>query len=374
MSHRPVLNPGLVADLVVDRSPERRAETIGAVAESFAHARLGPSERAIAEEILRLAARDAEDRVRRSLVIALRHSRNLPRDVAMMLALDVESVAVPLLEVSQSFTDDDLIEIIHRGQSYACRAIAGRPSVSPLLGDAIIDSGDETAVARLVANLGAEIAPGTFDRIVDRYGKSVPVQKSLVERPLVPVEIAERLMTLVSDALRKKLLARHPSLELALNDAVMAARERSILGLAGPRADEGDVLTLVRHLRYHGRLTPSIILRALFIGDLAFFEAALAEKTGLPVTNVRKLVHDLGRSGLEAVYRKADLPSEMLPAVWAAIEVALSTTFDSGEHDRARYSRRVIERLMTQRSEIAPEYVAYLFDRLDELVAVCGSE
>lgn len=374
MPHRPVLNPGLVADLVIDRSPERRAETIGAVAESFAHAKLGPSERAIAEEILRLAARDAEDRVRQSLVMALRHSRNLPRDVAMTLALDVESVAVPLLEISQVFTDDDLIEIINRGQSYARRAIAGRPRISPLVGDAIIDSGDEAAVARFVANLGAEIGPGAFDQIVDRYGRSAPVQKSLVERPLVPVEIAERLMTLVADDLRKKLLTRHPGLEVALNDAVMAARERSVLGLAGPRADEGDVLSLVRHLRYHGRLTPSIILRALFIGDLAFFEAALAEKTNLPLTNVRKLIHDLGTSGLEAVYRKAGLPSEMLPAIWAAIEVALSTSFDAGTHDRVRYSRRIIERLLTRRVDLGPEHVSYLFDRLDELIAVCGSE
>lgn len=369
----PALKPSLVSSLVADPSPERRVDTIGAVADSFAHAKLGPAERAIAEEILRLAARDAEERVRAALVVRLRHSRNLPRDVAMSLALDVERVAVPLLEVSQVFTDDDLIEIVQRGKSYARCAIAGRPSVSAAVGDALIESGDEIAVARLVSNLGSEIQPSGFNRIVDQYGKSPVVQKCLVERPLVPIEIAERLLTLVTDALRKKLLARHPGLEGVLNDAMMAARERAVLGLVGPRADEGDVLALVRHMRYQSRLTPSIILRALFIGDLAFFEAALAEKTGLPVMNVRKLVHDPGRTGLEAVYRKADLPNEMLPAVWAAIEVSLSTAIDFGERDRSRYSRRVIERLLTQKNNIAPEHVNYLFNRLDELTIACGA-
>lgn len=213
-----------------------------------------------------------------------------------------------------------------------------------------------------------------FKRIVDQYGKSTIVQKSLVERPLVPVEIAERLVTLFSDALRTRLLARHPGLEVALNDAVLAARERAVLGVVGPRADELDVLALVRHVHLQGRLTSSIILRSLSIGDIAFFEAALAEKTGLPITNVRTLVYDFGHAGIEAVYRKASLPSEMLPAVWAAIEVIQSTAPDGGEHDRARYSRRVIERLLTETKDMGPEHIAYLFARLDELAVACGAE
>ena len=374
MSKNALISPALVAELAADRSPARRAKTIGAVADSFAHAKLGPSERAIAEEILRLAAKDAEVRVRKALVVRLRHSRNLPHDVAMTLATDIEAVSMPLLEVSQVFTEDDLIEIIRRGESHARRAIAVRPTVPVVVGDALIDSGDELAVARLVSNLGAEIAPSGFNRIVDQYGKSTTVQKSLVERPLVPVEIAERLVTLVSDALRTRLLARHPSLEVALNDAVLAARERAVLGLVGPRADELDVLALVRHVRRQGRLTPSIMLRSLFIGDIAFFEAALAEMTGLPINNVRTLVYDPGHAGLEAVYRKAGLPSEMLPAVWAAIEVIQSTALDGGEHDRARYSRRVIERLLTETKDMGSENIAYLFARLDELAVVCGAE
>jgi len=370
MSDGPVLSHALVSGLAADRSPVRRAKTIDAVAVSFLDPKLSPAERAIAEEILRLAARDAEERVRRTLMERLKTSRNLPHDVAMTLAYDVEAIAVPLLEVSQVFSDTDLIEVVKQGAPHARRAIAGRPSVSGPVGDALIDSGDEAAVARFVSNLGAEIGRPAFKRIVDRFGKSSTVQKSLVERPLVPVEIAERLMTFVSDAMRKRLLTRHPGLGFALNDAVLAARERAVLGLVGPRADEGDVLALVGHLRFHGRLTSSIILRALFIGDLAFFEAALAEKTGRPITNVRKLVHDPGRTGLEAIYRKAGLPAEMLPAVWAAIEAAVSTAFDGSEQDRARYSRRVIERLLTQKVDIDQEHVAYLFDRLADLSVV----
>src|SRR5579875_1832130 len=55
------------------------------------------AERAHADEVLRLLAADAAELVRRALAVTLKTSPALPRDVALRLAADVESVAAPLL-------------------------------------------------------------------------------------------------------------------------------------------------------------------------------------------------------------------------------------------------------------------------------------
>ena len=50
-----------------------------------------------------------------------------------------------------------------------------------------------------------------------------------------------------------------------------------------------------RHLRRNGRLTPSLMLRALCMGDVAILEASLSLLGKVPLTNARLLIHDAGR-------------------------------------------------------------------------------
>src|SRR6476660_3123526 len=73
---------------------------------------ISDEEREAAHDVLRLMAADAAELVRRALAVTLKTSTILPRDVAMKLAADVESVAVPLLNHSPVFSDEDLCEIV----------------------------------------------------------------------------------------------------------------------------------------------------------------------------------------------------------------------------------------------------------------------
>ena len=69
-------------------------------------------DRQAASEVLRLMALDAAELVRRALAVTLKTSRELPRDVAVRLAHDVESVATPVLTFSPVLTDEDLAAIV----------------------------------------------------------------------------------------------------------------------------------------------------------------------------------------------------------------------------------------------------------------------
>jgi len=96
-------------------SAATRAEMAVKLAGQFEAGALSQSERQIAEEIFRTLTRDAATRVRRALADHLKESRELPHDVALALARDIEDVAVPMLEHSAVLTEADLVEIARSG-------------------------------------------------------------------------------------------------------------------------------------------------------------------------------------------------------------------------------------------------------------------
>src|ERR1700760_3890155 len=86
-----------VARLVSEPSAATRTEIAGKVAAELAGAGLTETEIAVAKDTVRMLARDIEATVRASVAEGLRHSRNLPHDVALKLAEDIDQIAMPLL-------------------------------------------------------------------------------------------------------------------------------------------------------------------------------------------------------------------------------------------------------------------------------------
>lgn len=351
-----------------------RAEMAAKVAAELGRRQLTDSERQLAESIVRMMARDAALRVRQALAENLKSAPGLPRDVALTLARDVEAVALPILEASLVLTDEDLVDLVRSGGSAKQTAIAMRPTVSGPVAEALVDHGTENAVAALVANQGAELGERALSRVVDRFGASPEVQEPLVRRVRLPVTVSERLVALVSDRLRDYLVTHHDLPAGLASDLVLQSRERATAALfAGTDAgDEADLDRLVIQLHANGRLTPSLLLRALCLGDLAFFEAGLALLAKVPLSNARLLIHDAGKLGLKSLYERAGLPVGLLPAVRTAISVERETGFDGGPGDRERHRRRMIERILTQHEDMGREDLDYLLNKLSDLIRPAG--
>ncbi|MGE3474922.1 MAG: DUF2336 domain-containing protein [Rhodospirillaceae bacterium] len=349
-----------------DPSPAVRAGTAAKLAQQFNATAFAPAELALAEQIFRLMVRDAEVRVREALSANLRANPRLPHDVAVSLARDVESVALPILSASEVLTADDLVQIINsQGSPSRLDAIAGRREVDARVSDAIVQNGSETVVAKLLANPGAAIAEPTLHKVVDKYGHSEIVQEPLVHRDTLPITIAERLVTRVAEHLRTHLLSNHKiSSDIAL-ELVLQTRERATVGLAMGVSEE-SLTALVAQLQDNSRLTGSIVLRAICMGNLRFFEHALARLAGLPIDNTRALIHDPGARGLKTIWVKTRLPEGTYPAVQAALSVIAQTELDGRDLDPERYSRRIIERILTQYESIG---VAFDNDDLEYLLA-----
>ena len=366
---RTILTHEDVTKLLSDPSSTARVATAEKVSKVF-DGTLSAHERELAEMIFRIMIRDAEVRVREALSRNLKSNPMIPHDVAIELAKDVNAVALPILESSEVLTDEDLIEIVRLQDTEKQVAIAGRPVVSESVSDAIVDAENEAAVTRLVSNPGAAISDGSLDKVVTTLGDREAIQKAMAERPRVPVTIAERLVTLVTDHLQKQLTGRGRLSVDTVTDLVLQIRERAVLSLS-PGSGSAELTRLVRQLHDKKRLTPSIMLRALCMGDLAFFETAMAERAGLSPEATRELIYDGGQLGLRAIVHKAGFPRRVLTAIRAAVDVAEDMEYDGGDRDRERYSRRMIERILTQYGDLGVEFedddLEYLLAKMNTL-------
>ena len=186
--------------------------------------------------------------------------------------------------------------------------------------------------------------------MIDKFGDSPAVQAPLVDRSALPVRIAERLVSIVSDELQARLISRQGDRADLAASLLLKARERATVGLSMASSEE-QVAELVRSLKASGWLTSSLVIRA--------------------VDNARILIHDRGRRGLKALYGKSGMPAAQFTAVRAAIDVMAETEYDGREHDRERFARRLIERILTQYDDLGvdlqSEDLDYLLGRMAEL-------
>jgi uncharacterized protein (DUF2336 family) len=217
-----------VQRLMASPSGDVRAETAEKIAVAFDAGKLSAKERELAEAIFRVMMKDVEVMVREALARNLKESADLPRDVALSLAKDVESVALPMLQFSTVLGDPDLIEIVRVSGADKQVAIARRAQVSTAVAEALVDHGRSSqVVATLVSNPGAKLNESIINKAIEKHGSDLTVRNTLAHRSDLPVTIAERLVAAVSESLRDYLLTKRELSPDQAADLVLQARERA---------------------------------------------------------------------------------------------------------------------------------------------------
>ena len=368
-----VLTQSDVARLLAEPSAQTRAEVAGKLGQDLDDPALSASEVAMAQDILRILASDIEATVRQTVSQSLRSSDRLPHDVAVRLANDIELVALPILADSAVLTAADLVALVRAGSSVKQEAIAGRRDLAEDVSDELITKAHVAAVTTLMRNATARISETGLGKAIDRFSDDDRVKESMVLRERLPITISERLVTMVTDNLKNYLVTHHELSPAIATDIVLQSRDVTTITLSqGSRTDELE--RLVREMHRHGRLTPFLVLRALCLGDMEFFEAAMAARANVPVANARTLIHDAGPNGLKSLFEKSGLPARLLPAIRVAVDVVAGVKFDGGEHDLERYRVRVITRILTQFERFGEEDLDYLLDKLIAVLAVSSGQ
>jgi uncharacterized protein (DUF2336 family) len=335
-----------VASLRANPRSSKRAEIASRLGAAIDTPGLTEGELRMAQDIVAALAGDVAVEVRAALASAVRTSRRIPHSVATTLANDVDRVAVPILASSLMLTNDDLVDIVRRGSAAAQTAIAGRPDVDEPVSAALVRHGDEAAVSALMRNATSRIGEAAYHEAMDRFADSEAVTAGMAQRPQLPAKVVERLVTLVSDELQHYLIARHNVPPALAKELAVRGRETAVLrvsaGLQG-----ADLEALAAQLEERGRLTPTLLLRALCAGQRGFFEAGMAQLASIPVANAQALIRDPGTSAFVALYRSSGLPSGLMYVFRAVIGVA-SDLQEAGAGGHAPDLRkRIIDRLRT---------------------------
>jgi uncharacterized protein (DUF2336 family) len=337
-----------------------RLEIAQKIGGEFAEGKFNAAEKLIAGEIFRLLLNDAELQVRKILSQQLAHSMEAPHDVILKLAKDVTEVALHVLENSYVLTEDDLIAITESTQDVMVMStIARRETVSRELSSALLHKANTTVIETLLKNKSASIDETGLNDIYRICTDKNSILELMVRRGGLPVTLAEKLFVAVSDEM-KKVLTQQYKLSVQVADATTKdVREMATLGLIDYDMNTTDIAKLINQLYQQGRLTLSIIIRSLCLGDLRFFEYAISKLADVPVMNARLLVLDQGRNGFESLYKTSCLPMEMFPATKYLLKVALEET-SYGRYQRNDFKQRLANRLMQDEEARKIEYMDYL--------------
>jgi len=327
-------------------------------------AQLSSGERAAALSILEKLVKDVEQEVRSALAAHVKNCAVLPPSIARDISEDVDAVAVPFIECSPVLSDADLVAVIELGNTRKQVAVAHRETVSERVSDALVATRSGDVVTALLANLQAAVSEPAYHEIVEHFGADKSVQGLMVERPLLPMTVIERLIQSVSTSLRERLVKKHALPGELADELVGQAGERAFMRDVASLPRGFDPEALVQRLHANGRLTPTLLMRALCLGDTRFFEAGMAVRAGIPAGNAIMLIGDRGPLGFKALYDKARLPPELFRAFRAALDVIAEVRRSGRESWDVGCVRLIIDGIIKEYDEACPDSLEYLLSQI----------
>jgi len=308
--------------------------------------------------------------VRRALAVTLKNSPKLPRNIAVKLAKDIDTIAVPLLTHSPVFSDQDLIEILKSKAAAKVLAVAKRVSVSDHVVRAIIRFGDSRAVAEVAANDGALISEETASEMLDIYKNNDLIDQNIIAKGMIsrrdlPPRIVEKMISLVSEDVAIQLVKQHAvPVDLAI-DLAGRTRERAVLDFVDQSWVSKDLSALITAIDGQGRLTASLIIRAAGCGQMRFVEQALAQLSGVSLRKSILMIHDGGPFGLKALCVRAGLNDNSTQIIRAACVIFRDLELSGMIYDRRHFQELMVERVLTLPFDLPEEEQLWFLEMLN---------
>lgn len=281
-----------------------------------------------AEAVARELVCDALARVRFELSVAVRSAKDLPKDIALTIAHDMDAIAQPFLETTEVFSESEWERLVVTISMSSRAVVARRSSITEGLALALAQLGNSDVVEALVDNPNAPMTAPVCGSIIDRFDSNTPLLDRLALRDDLVSEIAVALIAKVSDAARAK-LAHAYNLSMETDQLVDRAVDEALLQVVR-ETPERLVPALATCLKDDGKLTHSLMLMALRDERTHFFEAALSETARLGIKSVRTILFHRGVRTVFELFERAGLPQSSWDQFWEI----LSGIRDKMEADR----------------------------------------
>lgn len=337
---------------VAEATSEQKLRAVDALVAAYFDARIGDVDRDAVEAALMLVAEDEDFDVRFRLAEALAEEDEAPRHLLLTLLDDHPTIAVAVAARSEALIDAELVDLVAHGGAEIRLAVARRRRVGPTVAVALAEAADRAACVALLANDGAEVPPIALERAVERFGEFSDLRQALLARPHVPINVRHRVLEKLSEAIENLVVVKSWMGSERAGVVTRESKDKATIALAGS-AGGAEMVVLVEHLRRTGQLTTRLMLRAACVGNLRFVEEALASLADMPSARVSALIADGREGALRALYRRSAMPERAWPAFHAAVEVHRELLVETGgldgrPGDQARFSRRLVERVLTR--------------------------
>ncbi len=332
--------------LVREPSVAVRVRITDKIAVGYNSGMYSEGETKLANEIFRLLLKDTESKVRAAIAQQLKSNLQVPHDVIWALANDHYEVAAPVLQYSPVLTEEDLITLVQATREHPkLKAVAQRESISKELSHALIEKRNPEVTKLLLSNGSAALSETSMESVLEEFAKDNGVLEELVLRGGLPHAFAEKLFAQVSESLKKHLTRKYRMNKQLADDVTNNARERSVLQFISPWMSQTEINAMIDQMHANQRLTDAVIIRSLCIGDLRFFEGAIAKRVGIPVSNARILILDMGPLGFKALYGSCGLAPNFYEAIRVMLQLALSET-EYGSYRTTDFAQRMVERIV----------------------------
>ena len=244
---------------------------------------LGERELALVGDVLLQLTREAEDDLRQAVATRLAANPNVPHNVILFLANDEIAVARPVLLDSPVLTDCDLVDIIRGRSVLHGRTIAQRHSLSEMVGECLVATGDSQTMVLLLQNAGARLSAAAALSLAEVARSVESLRAPLLHRPEIPPEVATAIYWHVSDELRRHIRSRFRFDPQQLDEALFSSlQELTAINRAAHEVTP-EMLDAAERLAETGRLSQATMIQVLRRGQIQLFLALFARALSLDV-------------------------------------------------------------------------------------------
>jgi uncharacterized protein (DUF2336 family) len=361
----------LLHKLARDKSEGGRKKFAESISDIFAqhYPTLSPRERELIFDILARLVHDMEMALRRVVSEHLAALPDVPRNLAKVLAYDAIEVAFPILSQTPVLLDEDLVEVIQQRSMEHQLAITVRPAISEGISDALVQAGNEGVIRSLLMNPNAKISSATINYLVEESRRVTSYQEPLLSRHDLEPQLAKRMFTWVSAALRQFILDNYDLDRAYLDEAL----EKSVMEelKSVKRYGSGSAARkLAAELKKQGKVTPDLLISALQEGEIRLFQSMFQQLTDLNERIVMNMMAEPLGTGLAVACRHSGLGRAIYSSIFAIVHKARGMT-ETKLHADLRKAVRMYDQIS---AEAADKVVARWRQRISYRTAISELE
>ncbi|MEM7069850.1 MAG: DUF2336 domain-containing protein [Pseudomonadota bacterium] len=229
--------------------------------------------------------------------------------------------------------------------------------------------GCKSSALGVLMNSAAACSTADLHKIAERHGISADIRQILLKRENLAADTRHMLIAKLGEALSGFVKEKAWMPESRLQKAIDEASDRaSVLMVAKTQDDE--VLSVVRSLIAQDRLTVSLLVRSLCMGNISLVAYAISELSGVRFRRVEAILTKNRQSAFKAVYDRAGLPKSVFIVFQTAVKAWRNLLESETKIDQHRLpfvvTREVLEEYVSSGEGVVDDMLVLLRQLLAE--------